>query len=120
MYNILIADDEEGILDAVEIRLKSKGYNVTKASSGKEALSKADEIQPDLIIMDIDMPPPNGYQACRQIKENIALKHIPVILLTSKNSDSDQFWGMESGADAYITKPYSSIDLIEKVKAFLD
>jgi len=68
-----------------------------------------------LVILDVMMPPPNGFEVCRTLKEDPELKKIPVILLTAKASDSDRFWGAESGADAYISKPYNPDELLAKV-----
>ena len=117
---ILVADDEENILAVLEMRLKTKGYQVITASDGETALQKAKENQPDLIILDVMMPPPNGFHVCRALKDDPKYKDTPIILLTAKSTESDKFWGMESGADAYVTKPYNSEELLNKITALLE
>ncbi|OGW81388.1 MAG: hypothetical protein A2Z83_02040 [Omnitrophica bacterium GWA2_52_8] len=105
---ILICDDEAQLRLTLRTRLESWGYKVLECTDGKQALELLENEIPDLILMDVMMPPPNGYQTCRQIKDNVNLKNIPVIMLTAKGSDSDKFWGQESGADSYVVKPYSA------------
>jgi len=113
---IVLADDEQGVLDVVQFRLTKKGYNVIVAHDGEEALASVKKSSPDLVILDVNMPPPNGLQVCRQLKDDAKYKNIPVVLLTAGDTDSDKFWGAESGADAYLTKPYKAEDLIALVK----
>ena len=117
---ILVTDDEANIVMMVETRLKKQGYAVITANSGATALEQVKKDRPDLIILDVMMPPPNGFQVCRQLKDDEQYKDIPIILLTAKSSESDQFWGMESGADAYVTKPYNPEELLSKVKDLLE
>lgn len=116
---LLIADDEPHIIKILEIRLKKAGYEVKTADSGESALARIKEVKPDLIVLDVMMPPPNGFQLCRMLKDDPQYKEIPVILLTAKASESDQFWGMESGASVYITKPYAPEDLLGKIRELL-
>jgi len=103
----------------MNVRLKSKGYDIVVAHSGEEALRKTKEERPDLILLDVMMPPPNGYQVCRTLKDDPEYKRIPIIFLTAKGTDSDKFWGMESGAEDYITKPFEADDLLAKIKALI-
>ena len=117
---ILVVDDEPDIQQLISRRLKSNGYEVATAGSGDEALKKMPEIRPDLIILDVMMPPPNGFQVCRTLKDDPKYQKIPIILLTARSTESDQFWGMESGSDAYVTKPYNPEELLTKVKALLE
>lgn len=116
---ILVVDDELDIVKLLQVRLSGLGYDVVSAHDGKSGFEKAKEESPDLIIMDVSMPPPNGFQVCRMIKDDKELKHIPVILLTCKSTESDKFWGMESGADAYETKPYNFLALQKRIRALL-
>lgn len=116
---ILIADDEPDLLDLLQTRLKATGYQVALAADGVEAINAVKADQPDLIILDVMMPNRNGFQACRQLKDDPQFKNIPVILLTAKTTESDQFWGIEAGADAYITKPYNEKELLAKIKELL-
>jgi DNA-binding response OmpR family regulator len=116
---ILVVDDEPTIVKLIEVRLKANKYDVITGFNGEEALKRVKEDKPDLVILDVMMPPPNGFQVCRTLKDDPNYKHIPVIILTAKNTESDQFWGVESGADTYLTKPYSSEELLEKVHDLL-
>lgn len=113
---ILAVDDEPEIINILKLRLEANKYEVITAGNGEEALKKAREERPDLIVLDVMIPPPNGFQVCRTLKDDPEHKKIPIILLTAKASDSDKFWGTESGADAYVTKPYNADDLMEKIK----
>jgi len=116
---ILIADDEENIVTVLSMRLKANGYDVKNANSGEMALKMIKEDRPDLAILDVMMPPPNGYQLCRELKDDPEFRKLPVILLTAKSTESDKFWGMEAGADAYITKPYNSEEILSKIATLL-
>lgn len=116
---ILIVDDEPDLLELLEVRLKSSGYLVVSAIDGAEAIPTIKAEKPDLVVMDVMMPNLNGFQACRQLKDDPQFKHIPVILLTAKTTESDHFWGIEAGADAYITKPYNEKELLLKIKELL-
>jgi len=116
---ILIADDELDLLELLAVRLKANGYKILTAADGGEVLPKVRAERPDLIILDVMMPVLNGFQVCRQIKDDPQHKDIPVILLTAKTTESDQFWGIEAGADAYVTKPYNEQELLAKIKELL-
>ncbi len=116
---ILVVDDETEITELLRTRLEHQGYEVVMAHDGVQALSKARTEAPDLILLDVAMPPPNGFQVCRTLKDDKALRHIPVILLTCKSTESDKFWGTESGADAYETKPFNYESLLERIQELL-
>ncbi|MFA6600178.1 MAG: response regulator [Candidatus Omnitrophota bacterium] len=118
-HKILVVEDEPEIVTLLELRLKDKGFRVASAEDGAKAMEKVKSEKPDLVIMDVTMPPPNGFQVCRMIKDDPQLRHIPVILLTCKSTESDKFWGMESGADAYETKPYNFPALYKKIQELL-
>jgi len=117
---ILVVDDEPGIVKTIRLRLKAKQFDVVTGSNGEEALKGVKENKPDLVILDVMMPPPNGFQVCRTLKDDPEFKSIPIILLTAKATESDKFWGTESGADAYITKPYNHEELIAKINELLE
>jgi len=116
---ILVVDDEPGILKALSLRLGAKKYVVVTGTNGEQALSQVEAENPDLVILDVMMPPPNGFEVCRKLKEKPEYKKIPIILLTAKATDGDKFWGTDAGADAYVTKPYNSEDLLNKVEELL-
>ncbi len=117
---ILVVDDEPQIVALLGSRLKTHGYNVVTAQTGAEALKKVKDEKPDLLVLDVMMPPPNGFQVCRTLKDDPEFKNIPIVLLTAKAAESDQFWGLESGADAYVTKPYNPKELLTQIQALLE
>jgi DNA-binding response OmpR family regulator len=116
---ILVVDDETELLKALSIRLKTSGYEVITASDGQEGLEKAKSLNPDLIVLDILMPKMDGYEVCRMLKFDEKYKSIPVIMLTAKTQDIDKAMGKKVGANDYITKPFETQDLIDKIKKYL-
>lgn len=116
---ILLIDDEKDLLEEMTLRLEAVGYEVLVAFDGQEGLEKAREDKPDLIQMDVLMPKMNGYQVCRELKGADETKSIPIILLTARAQESDKFLGKETGANAYITKPYEIDLLLKKMRALL-
>jgi twitching motility two-component system response regulator PilH len=109
---ILVVDDSPTDLKIMSEPFLSDGYEVITATDGEEALEKAESEQPALIVLDVIMPKMNGFQVCRKIKTTPQLKGIKVVLLTSKNQEADEFWGMKQGADAYMTKPFDGDELL--------
>ena len=116
---ILIVDDEMYILNILDFSLGSEGFEVLTAANGEEALRKAMDLKPDLLILDVMMPKIDGYEVCRAIKSKDDTKDIPVILLTAKDREEDRKKGDEVGADLYMTKPFSPVRLIEEVHGLL-
>ncbi|MCT4617885.1 MAG: response regulator transcription factor [Marinisporobacter sp.] len=114
--NILICDDDQQILEAIEIYLENEGYTIFKAFNGLEALNILEHTEIHLIIMDIMMPKMNGMKATNQIRKT---KNIPVIMLSAKSEDMDKIMGLNMGADDYITKPFNPLELIARVKSQL-
>ena len=112
---IFIADDEEDFVSTLRSRLEFEGYGVSTAADGKEALERIQQEKPDLILLDILMPTLNGYQVCRELKENADTRSIPIVMLTAKSQESDKFWGREAGADVYLVKPFDMDELMEAV-----
>ena len=113
---ILVVDDSASQRMMVADVLRQQGHSVIMACDGEEAVRKAKSELPDLIIMDIVMPGLNGFQATRAITSNEATWHIPVILLTSKDMDSDRVWALRQGATAFMNKPLDQAKLLELVK----
>ena len=103
--NILLVDDSKTELHHLSELLTKRGYAVRTAENGEEAMRRLGEEKPDLILMDVVMPNLNGFQATRQISKDPATSHIPVILVTTKDQETDKVWGMRQGAKAYVTKP---------------
>lgn len=116
---VLIVDDEDDLVSLLTLRLESEGYEVISAQDGQAGLDAAREQNPDLILMDVMMPVMDGYQACRFIKFDDTLKHIPVIMLTARTQAQDRSVGESVGADEYIEKPFEYHDLLEKIKKYI-
>jgi len=116
---ILVADDEPNIVISLEYLLKREGYAVTIARDGQEALDAIARDQPDLLLLDVMMPKKTGFEVCQEIRLNEALQHIKILMLTAKGRDTDVVKGMALGADAYMTKPFSIRDLVQKVAEML-
>jgi twitching motility two-component system response regulator PilH len=112
---ILIVDDSPTERHFLTEVLRNAGYEVSTCDSGEQAVSHSKVIQPDLILMDVVMPGLNGFQATRQIARDEATKHIPVIICTTKNQETDKIWGMRQGARDYLVKPVAPADLLEKI-----
>jgi DNA-binding response OmpR family regulator len=119
MARILIAEDEPDIRELVAFTLRFAGHEVIATSNGEEALQQATQIVPDIIIMDVRMPRMTGYDACRAMKADAALKDIPVVFLSAKGQDSEIQTGLDVGAVEYLLKPFAPNQLAERVKAIL-
>ncbi|WP_018663442.1 response regulator YycF [Heyndrickxia acidiproducens] len=113
---ILVVDDEKPIADILQFNLTKEGYTVYCAYDGDEALEKVEEVQPDLIVLDIMLPKRDGMEVCREVRKKYEM---PIIMLTAKDSEIDKVLGLEFGADDYVTKPFSTRELIARVKANL-
>ena len=116
---ILIVEDEESLLKLETILLTVKGYEVSGASTGKDALDKISGETYDLVLLDIMLPDIDGYEICRRIKEHPRHADTPVVMLTARKSTEDQELGATSGADAYLTKPFKSAMIIEVIEKLL-
>jgi len=116
---ILIVDDEESILKLIRYNLESEGYKVIAVKSGEEALTKAFEINPDIIVLDLMLPGLNGIEVCKILTKDERTSLIPVLMLTARSEDADIIAGLEAGADDYITKPFSPKILIARIKTVL-
>ncbi|TWD99632.1 two-component system response regulator VicR [Neobacillus bataviensis] len=113
---ILVVDDEKPIADILQFNLKKEGYVVYCAYDGNEAIQLVEEVQPDLILLDIMLPLRDGMEVCREVRKKYEM---PIIMLTAKDSEIDKVLGLELGADDYVTKPFSTRELIARVKANL-
>ena len=112
---ILLVDDSPTERHSINEILVKGGYEVVMAEDGEKGVAKAKSDNPDLVLMDVVMPGMNGFQACRAITSNEATKHIPVILCTSKNQETDKIWGVRQGACDYVTKPVEANELLFKI-----
>jgi len=116
---ILVADDEPAVLRSLEFILKKEGYRVLTAVNGQEAFDQASANLPDLVLLDVQMPRMDGNQVCRQLRDAEASSGLYIIMITAKGQESDRVNSMESGANEYITKPFSPRKVIARVKEIL-
>ena len=117
--SVLVVEDEPAQREVLAYNLESEGFRVIKAADGNEALLLIEEEQPDLILLDWMLPGTSGIEICRQIKSRPAFRMTPVIMLSARSEEVDKVRGLETGADDYISKPYSIIELLARVKAHL-
>ena len=116
---ILIADDEPNILISLEYLMQREGYTVSVARDGEEALAAILRDRPALVLLDVMMPKKSGFEVCQQVRANDAVCHTLILMLTAKGRDTDAAKGLGLGADAYMTKPFSTRDLVLKVRQML-
>ena len=116
---IMVVEDSPTYLRKITDFLQGLGYDVITAVDGEEALGKAVQEKPGLIVLDVILPKKNGFQVCRQLKTAPATQDIKILMMTSKSQDSDRFWGIKQGADDYMTKPYEDQELSDNVARLL-
>lgn len=116
---ILIIEDDPDIIGLLQYRLEHKGFEVITAQTGDEGLRLAEERRPDLITLDINLPEVNGFTICSMLKGNEEYKHIPIIMLTARDEESDHVFFEHMAPEAYITKPFEVEDLLVKINEFV-
>ena len=119
MAHILIVDDSPTEIHVLSAILQKNGFQVSTAADGEQGIATARQQQPDLVLMDVVMPGMNGFQATRQLSKDAATAAIPVIIVTTKDQETDRVWGLRQGAKDYVTKPVVEGELIAKIKAVL-
>ena len=117
---ILLVDDEVDLVETVRFPLEMQGFTVLVSQDGEDALKKAREEKPDLILLDLMLPKLDGYKVCRLLKFDERYKHIPILMLTARTQEKDKTLGKETGADEYITKPFEMNELMEKVQSYVN
>ncbi len=117
--NILVIDDESDIVELLKYNLAKEGYDVEFAFNGFDGIKIAEVVKPDLIILDLMLPDLSGYEVCKRIKRNSYLALIPIIFLSAKKEEVDKILGFESGAEDYISKPFSVNELLARIRAIL-
>ena len=117
---ILIVDDEPSIIVALQFLMEENGYITLVAFSGEEAMEAVAKHHPDLILLDVMLPVVDGFEVCQRVRENPEWKDTRIVLLTALGSDANITKGLDLGADAYVTKPFSNADLVAKVKDLLE
>jgi two-component system alkaline phosphatase synthesis response regulator PhoP len=116
---ILVAEDERDIRELIVFTLQISGFNVVEVPNGEEAVKKATEIKPDLILMDVRMPKMTGYEACKALKKQESTQDIPVVFLSAKGQEAEISTGLELGAVEYFLKPFAPDELAEQVNKIL-
>jgi two-component system, chemotaxis family, response regulator PixH len=117
MGTVLVVEDTPSEMELLSHYLREGGYSVVGAVTAKDALSKAIELKPDVIVTDVVMPGMSGFELCRSLKKNPETQKVPIIICTSKGQEIDRLWGMRQGADVYITKPFTREQLIRAVRS---
>ena len=119
MAHILIVDDSPTYIEAMRHLLEQHGYPCTVAQTGQEGIEAAIKLQPDLILMDVIMPVMSGFQATRQLSKNPATANIPIVIVSTKDQETDRLWGLRQGAKAYLVKEVAESELISCVEGLL-
>ena len=118
-HKILIVDDEPNIVISLEFLMKKEGFEVAVANDGEEALATVASFNPDLMLLDVMMPKKSGFEVCEALRADPQRAGLQIVMLTAKGRDTEVAKGLALGADAYVTKPFSTKDLVAKVKAML-
>jgi two-component system alkaline phosphatase synthesis response regulator PhoP len=116
---ILIADDEQNIVISVEFLMKREGYEVSVAGDGEEALARIRAEKPDLVLLDVMMPKKNGFDVCQEVRADASLAGVRILMLTARGREMEVAKGIALGADGYMTKPFSTKELVDKVRDLL-
>ena len=117
---VLIADDEQNIVISLEFLMKREGFEVVVANDGEEAIRRIRADQPDLVLLDVMMPKKSGFEVCQEVKSDPALGGVRILMLTAKGRDTEVAKGLALGADAYMTKPFSTRELVDEVRSMLE
>ena len=117
--SILVVEDEESLATLLQYNLDKEGYRVAQCADGEEALILIDEKQPDLVILDWMLPTVSGIEVCRRIRQRSETRNLPIIMLTARGEETDRIRGLDTGADDYVVKPFSMIELCARVRAVL-
>jgi len=116
---ILIVDDEPNIATSLEFLMRGSDYDVQVARNGEEALLLAESFRPDVVLLDVMMPQRSGFEVCQKIRENPSLRNVKIVMLTAKGRDAEREKGLNLGANAYVTKPFSTKELMNTVRGLL-
>jgi DNA-binding response OmpR family regulator len=116
---ILVVDDETHVITSLTFVLTKEGYDVSSAENGEDALTKIQQLKPGLVFLDVMMPKKNGYEVCQEVKKDPSLHNTYIIMLTAKGQEADREKGLNAGADEFISKPFSPMVVVNKVKELL-
>ena len=116
---ILIAEDEPNIVISLEFLMREAGYDVTVARNGTDAIDLAEKLRPDLVVLEVMLPAVNGFEVCRRIRESPTTRDVRVLMLTARGRETEMERGLAAGANAYMTKPFSTKELVDAVARLL-
>jgi DNA-binding response OmpR family regulator len=116
---ILVVDDEPHVIKSLTFVLTKEGYEVASAENGEDALAKIQQLKPGLVFLDVMMPKKNGYEVCQEVKKDPGLGDVYIIMLTAKGQEADREKGLGAGADEFMSKPFSPMGVVEKVRELL-
>jgi DNA-binding response OmpR family regulator len=116
---ILVVDDEPHVIKSLTFVLTKEGYEVDSAENGEDALTKIQQLKPGLVFLDVMMPKKNGYEVCQEVKKDPGLGDVYIIMLTAKGQEADREKGLSVGADEFMSKPFSPVGVVEKVRELL-
>jgi len=118
MYTILVVDDVQTDRELIGLVVTRAGHRVAYATDGSEAIARAKEVRPSLIFLDVVMPRQDGYKTCRMLKKDPETTAIPIVMITSKNADSDRFWSQKQGASDHVGKPFTPDMLLDCIRMY--
>jgi len=116
---ILVVDDEPHVIKSLTFVLTKEGYEVASAENGEDGLTKIQQLKPGLVFLDVMMPKKNGYEVCQEVKKDPGLADVYIIMLTAKGQEADREKGLSAGADEFMSKPFSPMGVVEKVRELL-
>ena len=119
MKRILLIEDDKDIVELVRYNLEKDGFHVASSADGATGLAQVRKAPPDLVILDLMLPKLSGLDICKEVRKDVSLNRLPVLILTAKGEEADRIVGLELGADDYVTKPFSPRELVARVKALL-
>jgi len=121
LLKVLVIEDEDNIVELIKLGLRYEGFQVEAASDGPEGISAAQRINPDMVILDLGLPPGgmDGLEVCRRLRTNPTTQDVPILMLTARDEPRDKVLGLETGADDYLTKPFSFEELVARIRAIL-
>src|SRR5476651_1344729 len=119
MKRVLVIEDDKDIVELVKYNLEKDGYQVTSSADGAAGLAQVRKSPPDLLVLDLMLPKISGLDICKEVRRDVSLNRLPVLILTAKGEEADRVVGLELGADDYVTKPFSPRELVARIKALL-
>jgi two-component system, OmpR family, phosphate regulon response regulator PhoB len=117
--HVLVVEDEDALAQLLKYNLEKEGYRVSMAHDGEEAMVVADEVKPDLVLLDWMLPKAAGIEVCRQLRARHETRNTPIVMLTARDEESDRIRGLDTGADDYVTKPFSMVELLARLRAVM-